>query len=155
MQCGCFVLLHYRYKAVKKPPIKHYRALSPACTVPTVKHGGGSIIVWRCMSAAVVGHLSICDGTLNSGKYRVILQTHMSKLVSTRYCPLNTSRVSRTWLQELSIQVLARPAQSAVMSPIENLRWTVKRSVSKHKPKNLDELKAVIQEGWDKIRTQQ
>uniref|UniRef100_A0A4W6ESG7 Tc1-like transposase DDE domain-containing protein n=1 Tax=Lates calcarifer TaxID=8187 RepID=A0A4W6ESG7_LATCA len=42
-------------------------ALSPACTV----HGLG------CRSAAGVGHLTVCDGTLNSAKYCVIFETHM------------------------------------------------------------------------------
>lgn len=37
------------------------------CTVPPVKHGGGNVTVWRCMSAAGVGHLTISDGALNSG----------------------------------------------------------------------------------------
>ena len=41
------------------------------------------------------------------------------------------------------------------MSPIENLGWIIKRSVSKQKPKSLDELKALIQEEWDKITPQQ
>uniref|UniRef100_A0AAQ6AHM7 Tc1-like transposase DDE domain-containing protein n=1 Tax=Amphiprion ocellaris TaxID=80972 RepID=A0AAQ6AHM7_AMPOC len=63
----------------------------------------------------------------------------------------HTSRAGRTWLQELSIQVLEWPAQSLDMSPIENLWW----SVSKHKKKNLEELKSVIQEEWDKITPQQ
>ena len=62
--------------------------------------------------------------------------------------PCHTSRASRTWLQEHSIQVLEWPAQSPDMSPIENLWWIIKRSVSKSKPKNLEELKAVIQEEW-------
>uniref|UniRef100_A0A4W6DCQ6 Uncharacterized protein n=1 Tax=Lates calcarifer TaxID=8187 RepID=A0A4W6DCQ6_LATCA len=39
--------------------------------------------------------------------------------------------------------------------PTENLWWIIKRSVSKHKPKNVEELKAVTQEEWDKIPPQQ
>lgn len=33
--------------------------MMPACVVPTVKHGGGSIIVWECFSAAGVGELMV------------------------------------------------------------------------------------------------
>ena len=142
-------------------------ALSPACTVPTVKHGGGSIMVWGCMSAAGVHHLTVCDGTLNSAKYCAILETHMLPSACALFrrgqnwmfqqdnAPCHTSRSSRTWLQEHSIQVLEWPAQSPDMSPIENLWWIIKRSVSKRTPKNLEELKAAIQEEWDKITPQQ
>uniref|UniRef100_A0A3P8SIG2 Tc1-like transposase DDE domain-containing protein n=1 Tax=Amphiprion percula TaxID=161767 RepID=A0A3P8SIG2_AMPPE len=100
------------------------KVLSPACTVPTVKHGGGSIMVWGCMSAAGVGHLTVCDGTLKSA----ILQTHMlssthvlfhrgQNLMFQQY-PCHTSRVRRTWLQQHSFQVLEWPSQSPDMSTI-------------------------------------
>ena len=37
----------------------------PACTVATVKYGGGSIMVWGCVSAGGVGQLTICEGMMN------------------------------------------------------------------------------------------
>uniref|UniRef100_A0A4W6DQP0 Tc1-like transposase DDE domain-containing protein n=1 Tax=Lates calcarifer TaxID=8187 RepID=A0A4W6DQP0_LATCA len=129
-------------------------ALSRACTVPTVKHGGGSIMVWGCISAAGVGHLTVCDGTLNSAKYCAILETHMLPSAHALFrqgqnwmfqqdnAACHTSRASRTWLQEQCIHFLEWPAQSLDMSPIENLWWIIKRSVSKRKPKKLEELKA-------------
>uniref|UniRef100_A0A3P8RST4 Transposase Tc1-like domain-containing protein n=1 Tax=Amphiprion percula TaxID=161767 RepID=A0A3P8RST4_AMPPE len=95
------------------------KALSPACTVPIVKGGGGSIMVWGCMSAAGVGHLAVCDGTLNSQNTHPPCCTCSVEVkldVSTRYYPLNTSRASRIWLQEQSIQVLKWPGLKVARS---------------------------------------
>ncbi len=33
--------------------------------LPTVKHGGGSVMVWGCMSAAGTGELQFVEGTMN------------------------------------------------------------------------------------------
>ncbi len=35
----------------------------------TVKHGGGSVLMWGCMSAAGVGELHFIDGIMNSQMY--------------------------------------------------------------------------------------
>ncbi len=42
------------------------------CMVPTVKHGGGSVLMWGCMSAAGVGELHFIDGIMNSQMYNTI-----------------------------------------------------------------------------------
>ncbi len=34
--------------------------------MPTVKHGGGSVMVWGCMSAAGSGELQFIEGTMNA-----------------------------------------------------------------------------------------
>ncbi len=44
------------------------------CMVPTVKHGGGSVLMWGCMSAAGVGELHFIDGIMNSQMYCSILK---------------------------------------------------------------------------------
>ena len=36
------------------------------CVLPTVKHGGGSVMVWGCMSAAGTGELQFIEGTMNN-----------------------------------------------------------------------------------------
>ena len=37
--------------------------------IPTVKHGGGGIMVWGCMMTKGVGHLALVSGNLNSTGY--------------------------------------------------------------------------------------
>ncbi len=47
------------------------------CMVPTVKRGGGSVLMWGCMSAAGVGELHFIDGIMNSQMYCSILKEKM------------------------------------------------------------------------------
>ena len=42
-------------------------------TIPTVKHGGGSIMLRECFSAARTGKLVKIEAKMNGAKYRAIL----------------------------------------------------------------------------------
>ena len=46
-------------------------------TIPTVKHGGGSIIMWGCFSPAVTGKLVRIEGMMDGAKYREILEGNL------------------------------------------------------------------------------
>ncbi len=50
---------------------------SKKCILPTVKHGGGSVMVWGCMSAASTGELQFIEGTMNANMYCDILKQSM------------------------------------------------------------------------------
>ena len=36
----------------------------PACTVPTVEHGGGNVKVWGCFAWNGIGNLAFIDGNM-------------------------------------------------------------------------------------------
>jgi hypothetical protein len=46
-------------------------------TIPTVKHGGGSIMLWRCFSAVRTGRLVRIEGKMNGPKYSKILDVNL------------------------------------------------------------------------------
>ena len=48
---------------------KNNNALHPKNTIPTVKHGGDSIMLWGCFTSAGTGALVRVEGIMNSRKY--------------------------------------------------------------------------------------
>ncbi len=61
-------------KRVWRQPGEEYK---DKCVLPTVKHGGGSVMVWGCMSAAGTGELQFIEGTMNVNMYCDILKQSM------------------------------------------------------------------------------
>jgi hypothetical protein len=45
-----------------------------ACVVPTVKHGGGGLLMWGCFAGDIVSDLFRIQGTLKQHGYHSILQ---------------------------------------------------------------------------------
>uniref|UniRef100_T1E4C8 Transposase n=1 Tax=Crotalus horridus TaxID=35024 RepID=T1E4C8_CROHD len=45
--------------------------------IPTVKHGGGSIMVWGCFAASGPGRIVVIDGKMNPTFYQDILQENV------------------------------------------------------------------------------
>ena len=58
------------FKHVWRRPGEEYK---DKCVMPTVKHGGGNVVVWGCMSATGVGELYFIEGNMNSNGYCEIL----------------------------------------------------------------------------------
>ena len=46
-------------------------------TIPTVKHGDSSIMLWGCFSAAGTGRLVRIEGKMKGSKYREILDENL------------------------------------------------------------------------------
>ena len=58
---------------VRRHQNEHY---IPQCIVPTVKHEGGSIMVWGCFAGHKIGDLIRVRGIMKEEQYREILENH-------------------------------------------------------------------------------
>ncbi len=130
------------------------------CMVPTVKHGGGSVLMWGCMSAAGVGELHFIDGIMNSQMYCSILKEKMlpslcalgrRALFQHDNDPKHTSKATVRFLKKNRVKVIQWPSMSPDLNPIEHLWGILKRQVEHHSPSSIQSLKEVILGEWKKI----
>jgi hypothetical protein len=68
-----FVHMNAKSLIWRKLGTTHY----PANTIPTVKQGGGSVMLWGCLSAAGTGRLVRIERKTKGAKYREILDENL------------------------------------------------------------------------------
>jgi transposase len=139
--------------------------LSDRVTTPTVKHGGGRIMVWGCMGWDGVGVLTEVEGNMDAQQYVEILEGGVDESVEnlgmdrdTFYFqqdndPKHTSKKANQWFTANEIKVLDWPAQSPDLNPIEHLWYHVKKQLQKYPspPPNLHAMWDRLVHEWENI----
>jgi hypothetical protein len=126
----------------------------------SVKHGGGSIILWGCFAAGETGALHKIDGIIRRQNYVDILKQHLKtsvrkllklgrKLVFQMYN--DPKHIYKVVAKDNKVKVLEWPSQSPDLNPTENVWAELKKCVRARRPTNLTQLHQLCQEEWDKI----
>lgn len=141
---------------------KSNESLNPINLVPTVKHGGGNVMVWGCMAASGVGNLVFIESTMRKEDYLKILQQNLKSSVqklglSPNWTfqqdndPKHTAHVVKNWLSKNVPNELNSPPQSPDLNPIEHLWEHLDRKIRQHDITNANQLKTALQREWDAI----
>ncbi|KAJ4444919.1 hypothetical protein ANN_06718 [Periplaneta americana] len=130
--------------------------------VNRMKHGGGGVLVWRCMSSAGMGLLAFIEGNMDHQRYIDILKGHVvpsakelgirDNFIFMKYNdPKNTAHNTRLWILYNIPLYLQTPPQSSDINPIQHLWHYLERRLRTRHITNKESLKVAIIEEWNNI----
>lgn len=134
----------------------------------TVKFGGGSLMLWGCMTAQGVGYASRINGRMDAQLYTEILGDEFLQTLGNYKLdvdeiilqqdndPKHTSRIARKWFEDNGVEVLGWPAQSPDLNPIEHLWQHLKWQLASYEtePTSMHELWRRVEVEWYNIPVQ-
>lgn len=145
-------------KWIRRPQGKRF---DPKYQLPTIKHGGGSCLVWGCFSARGMGPLHHINGIMDRHVYINILETIMlpfaRRSMSRRFIyqkdndPKHRSADVQKWFQRHRITRLDWPSQSPDLNIIEPLWEELGKRLCGKYARNIHEKFAQLEEEWRNI----
>jgi hypothetical protein len=134
----------------------------PRFTKKTVKHGGGSVMVWGCLTAQGLGRLVRIEGNMDAKLYCEILKDDFLGTLDDLDInkkdvyfqqdndPKHTAALTQQLFRKKKIDVLDWPPNSPDMNIIENV-WNYldgRVRTRERQPRNITELWEALNEEW-------
>ncbi len=119
------------------------------CVLPIVKHGGGSVMVWGCLSAAGTGELQFIEGTMNANMYcDVLKQSMIPSLRRLGRRAVFQHDNDHCFAKEDGLSWTRWTSMSPDLNPIEHLWGILKWKVDERKVSSIHQLRDVVMEKW-------
>jgi hypothetical protein len=133
-----------------------------------MKHGGGSVMSWGCITAKGYGRLYRVDGIMKKKQYCSILEREflgtledhdidLENIISQQdNDPKHTSKLVKEWFVNNGVNVLPWPANSPDMNPIEHVWNKLETQVQCRTPcpTTKDQLWNALQEEWENLTSE-
>ena len=136
---------------------KRNSGYDPKNTIPTVKHGSGSFMLWGfSLPRAQVDFTTSRERWMGLCTVNLLLSARTQKMgrgwvLQHDNDPKHTAKATKGWLKKKHIKVMEWPSQSPDLYPIETLWRELKLRVAKRPPQNLNDLERICKWSGPKL----
>lgn len=141
---------------------KSHEGLQDRHLQPSMKHGGGNIMVWGCFSWFGIGNLALVHGIMTADGYIDILCENLEESLlkmglESNYTfqqdndPKHTAKKTLGFFRSNRIKPLEWPPQSPDLNPIENLWAILDNKVEKTGVTNKQTYFSALEKAWNDL----